>query len=324
MVEHTRNNFSLSVPISVSGRQFDAEEIALVRSLTDRFPGLSRNELALTVCELLDWYRPSGRPKSRECLDLFDVLEESGICRLPPKKQTRPRGASARAPAACESFGEEEIVGDVRNLLPVTLEQVRTPDRHRIWRELVGRFHYLGHKTAFGASMRFLVMDRGGRYLGCLQYSSPAWRMKVRDQWIGWSDDLRQANLQRIVNQSRFLILPWVQVKNLGSHILSKSARQLPELWERQFGVAPFLIETLVDVSRYRGTCYRAANWICVGETTGRGRMDREHLRHGAEVKRVFLHPLVPDARSRLARRGDVSGGGEPALDESTQRNEAL
>jgi hypothetical protein len=126
--------------------------------------------------------------------------------------------------------------------------------------------------------------------------------MKVRDEWIGWSDDVRRINLQRIVNQSRFLILPWVQVSNLASHVLAKSVKQLPDLWQRQFGVSPLLAETLVDTSRYPGTCYRAANWIHVGETSGRGRMDREHKRHGAQVKRLFVYPLVRDGRERLMR----------------------
>jgi hypothetical protein len=186
--------------------------------------------------------------------------------------------------------------------MPVTLEHVCEPEKHRLWRELVGRFHYPGFKIAFGASMRFLITDRIGRHLGCLQYSSPAWRMKVRDEWIGWSDDVRRINLQRIVNQSRFLILPWVQVPNLGSHVLAKSLKQLPDLWRRQFGLSPLLVETLVDASRYPGTCYRAANWIYVGETSGRGRMDRAHKRHGAEVKRLFVYPLVRDVVNRLMR----------------------
>jgi len=301
------NSSTATATISVSGRQFDAEEIAFIKSLSDQYPGLSRNELASTVCELIVWNRPSGKPKSRECLDLFEVLEDAGTCRFPPKKQTRPRGVPSRVPTTSISSSEEEISGDLRNLLPVTVKQVCKPEKHEIWRELVGRFHYLGYKTAFGASMRFLIMDRNGRYLGCLQYSSPAWRMKARDEWIGWSDDVRRINLQRIVSQSRFLILPWVQVHNLGSHILAKSVRQLPELWQRQFGVSPLLAETLVDVSRFFGTCYRAANWICVGETSGRGRMDREHLRHGAEVKRLFLYPLVSDARQRLREGGTLS-----------------
>jgi hypothetical protein len=156
--------------------------------------------------------------------------------------------------------------------------------------------------------MRILVTDQAGRYLGCLQYSSPAWRIKARDEWIGWSDDIRRRNLQRIVSQSRFLILPWVRVPNLCSHVLAKSVRQLPELWLRHFGVSPLLVETLVDTSRYSGTCYRAANWLSIGDTSGRGRMDTGHLRHGKAVKRLFLYPLVPDARPRLR---DVERGPE-------------
>jgi hypothetical protein len=311
MEEQKANCFDSRSPISVSGREFDGDDIALVRSLTERFPRLSRNELAKTVCELIGWHRPSGRLKSRECLDLFDVLEESGICRFPAKKQTRPRGSASRPSVPSKELSQEPISGDLRDLLPLTLEQLDSPERNRVWRELIGGFHYLGYAMAFGASMRFLVLDRTGRFLGCLQYSSPAWRIKVRDEWIGWSDDVRKTNLQRVVNQSRFLVLPWVRVPNLSSHILAKSARQLPELWQRQFGVSPLLAETLVDVSRYSGTCYRAANWICVGETSGRGRMDKEHRRHGAEVKRLFLYPLVPDVRAKLQREEIPSGAVE-------------
>lgn len=308
MEERESSRFASPPSISVSGREFDTDEIALVCSLAERFPALSRNELSLTVCELLDWHRPSGRLKTRECLDLFDLLEESGACRFPPRMQTRPRGSASRLSIASEEFSEEAISGDLRDLLPLTLERVCTADRHRVWRELVGRFHYLGYAMAFGASMRFLVLDRAGRFLGCLQYSSPAWRIKVRDDWIGWSDALRRRKLQQIVNQSRFLILPWVRVPNLSSHLLAKSVRQLPQLWRQEFGVSPVLAETLVDVSRYPGTSYRAANWVCVGETTGRGRMDREHRRHGAQVKRLFLYPLVPDARVRLQREEGLEG----------------
>jgi hypothetical protein len=300
MKEHPSNASTSSPPISVSGRVFDAEQIDLVRTLSDRFPGLSRNELALTVCELIDWTRPSGRLKSRECLDLFDRLEVLDICRLPPKQRTRPPGTRAVIPGASQSGTGRTVEGDLRELLPITLEPVSTPEKHQHWRELIGRFHYLGFATAFGASMRFFVLDKDKRCLGCLQYSSPAWRIRVRDKWIGWSDRQRRCNLQRIVNQSRFLILPYVHIPNLGSHVLAKSARQLPDLWQRQFGVTPLLIETLVDRNRYAGTSYLAANWIRVGDTSGRGRMDREHRRHGAEVKRLFLFPLERDVRRKL------------------------
>jgi hypothetical protein len=303
MKERQRNAFTSSPPISVSGRVFDATEIELVRTLTDRFPALSRNELALTVCELIDWKRPSGRPKSRECLDLFERLEDLDICRLPPRRRTRPPGTRTTISGPTRDQRGQEIQGDLKDLAPVTLEPVSSPEKHRVWRELIGRFHYLGFATAFGASMRFLILDRDERCLGCLQYSSPAWRMQVRDRWIGWSDLQRRHNLQRVVNQSRFLILPWVRVPNLGSHVLAKSARQLPDLWQSKYGVTPVLIETLVDRNRYTGTCYLAANWVCVGDTSGRGRMDREHRRHGMEIKRLFLIPLARDFRRKLLQQ---------------------
>jgi hypothetical protein len=308
MDEHPNETPALCAPISICGRRFGAEEIALVRDLGDRYPGISRNELALTVCELIDWHRPSGRAKSRECLDLFDHLEQAGVCRFPTKKRTRPPGSPSRAPAVSDPFDRSEISGELSALLPLALDRVCGSDGHRHWRDLMDRFHYLGYRTAFGASIRYLIFGRAGQELGCLQYSSPAWRMKARDEWIGWSDGMRRLNLQRIVNQSRFLVLPWVHVPNLASHVLAKSVAQLPEHWSNEFGVTPLMVETLVDVRRFSGTCYRAANWIAVGHTSGRGRMDREHRRHGAEVKSLFLYPLSTDARVRL-RQGDPASG---------------
>jgi len=161
------------------------------------------------------------------------------------------------------------------------------------------RYHYLGCRVPFGANLRYWVRSRG-RELGCLLWTSPAWKMQARDAWIGWSDEGRQRNLQWIVNHGRFLILPWVHVKGLASKILALSARQLPHDWQTRYGHRPLLLETLVDAARFRGTCYRAANWIYVGQTTGRGRMDREHKAHGQVIKDIYVYPLVRDARQRL------------------------
>ncbi len=318
MDDHPSETRAPNSPISVCGRSFNEDEIALVRDLGNRYPGISRNELALTVCELIDWHRPSGRAKSRECLDLFDLLEQKGAFRFPPKRRTRPPGSPSRAPFAAESLGDEEISGELSGLLPVSLEWVQGAEQNRHWRDLMERFHYLGYRPAFGASMRFLIRDRTGRDLGCLQYSSPAWRIKSRDRWIGWSDDLRRSNLQRIVNQSRFLILPSVRVPNLASHVLAASVRELPKQWLGEFGVTPLMAETLVDIQRFSGTCYRAANWIAVGQTSGRGRMDREHRRHGIEVKSLFLYPLARDARC-LLRQGDSAADG--TVDEVSRKS---
>jgi hypothetical protein len=169
----------------------------------------------------------------------------------------------------------------------------------RLWREHVERYHYLGCRVPFGANLRYWVRSRE-RELACLLWTSPAWKMQPRDAWIGWSEEERQRNLQRIVNNGRFLILPWVRVKGLASKILALSARQLPHDWQTRYGHRPLLLETLVDAARFRGTCYRAANWIYVGQTTGRGRMDREHKSHRQAIKDIYLYPLVRDVRRHL------------------------
>ncbi len=154
----------------------------------------------------------------------------------------------------------------------------------------------------FGAQLRYLISAGHAEktVIGCLQYSSAAWRMAARDQWIGWDDETRGRKLQQVVNNSRFLILPWVRVKNLASRVLSVVAGQMARDWEESYGVEPLLIETLVDGARYAGVCYRAANWIELGVTSGRGRMDGGHQREGVARKKVFVYPLAGDARERL------------------------
>jgi hypothetical protein len=169
----------------------------------------------------------------------------------------------------------------------------------RRWREQVERHHYLGCRVPFGAHLRYWVRQRQ-QELACVLWTSPAWKMQARDAWIGWSDEQRRRNLQSIVNNGRFLVLPWVRVKGLASKILALSARHIPRDWEIRYGYRPLLLETLVDAARFRGTCYRAANWIHVGQTAGRGRMDREHKAHAQAVKDIYVYPLVRDARQRL------------------------
>jgi hypothetical protein len=194
------------------------------------------------------------------------------------------------------------LEGDVGRFAPIGLEPVREPPQRQLFRELVGRHHYLGHAVPFGAHLRYLVWASAPTrvVVGCLQFSSPAWRMAARDRWIGWDDAARRRNLQRVVNNSRFLILPWVRVRNLASTVLAQAAREVARAWPARYGVEPLLLETLVDHRRYPGGCYRAANWIELGITTGRGRMDREHRRHDAAPKAVLVYPLVPDAGRRL------------------------
>ena len=167
------------------------------------------------------------------------------------------------------------------------------------WRRPTGA---LGYRMPFGAQLRYLafVCQPTRTVVAALQLSSPAWRLAAHDRWIGWDEPTRQRNLQRVVNNSRFLVLPWVRVRNLASRLLALLARRLAADWQARFAVEPLLLETLVDGSRFAGTCYRAANWIELGDTAGRGRMDRAHARHGQAPKRVLVYPLVADAQRRL------------------------
>ena len=289
-----------------SGGPLDQKELALIREVVESCSGLSRKELAQTVCELVGWKRPSGRLKALECVQLLERLESAGVLVLPAKEQRRPVGSRTRVPVTSRGDEGPGLVGEVGEFEPIEVEAVETLEQRLLFRELVGRHHYLGYAVPFGAQLRYLVYaSRPERaVVGCVQFSSTAWRMAVRDGWIGWDDATRQRNLQRVVSNSRFLILPWVQIRNLASRVLSRAVRQLAADWPRRYGVEVLLVETLVDTSRYRGDCYRAANWILLGKTAGRGRMDREHLRHGASPKAVLVYPVVKDAAQRLREEG--------------------
>jgi hypothetical protein len=289
-------------PTYHSGREFTVKELALVREVVESCSGLSRTELARTLCELLGWKRAAGGLKAQECREFLERLEAAGALALPDKQPRRPVGSRTHVPVTALGERGRDLVGDVVDYAPIEVEAVETAEQRLLFRELVGRYHYLGHAVPFGAHLRYLVFaSRPQRaVVGCIQFSSPAWRMAARDAWIGWEDGTRERNLQRVVNNSRFLILPWVRVTNLASKVLSVAVRHLERDWPRRYAVEPLLVETLVDPSRYRGHCYLAANWICVGQTAGRGRMDREHRRHGTAVKTVWVYPLVKDAAQRL------------------------
>lgn len=283
-------------------RDFSRPDLELIRDVVGCYSRLSRQELANTVCELLEWRRASGGLKVWECRELLERLESEGWLKLPAAAKTKPKGSRTSIPRTSKGERQEELTGSVGDFGPVVLHRVAKPADRLFWRELVGRYHYLGCKVPFGAHLRYLVevSQPESRVVGCLQLSSPAWKMAPRDRWIGWDTATREVNLQRIVNNSRFLVLPWVRIRNLASTVLSKMARQVPGDWQEVYGLRPLLVETLVDEERFRGTCYRAANWISLGVTQGRGRMDRFHERQDQSCKRIFVYPLVPRARRLL------------------------
>jgi hypothetical protein len=283
------------------GREFTREELSLIKEVVETCAGISRTELSHTVCELLEWRRANGGLKARECLDLLERLEGQGFLKLPDSRQSGPRKGTRRhiAPTT-DDQPWVGLVGSVGAFLPLDVELVKSREQRHLFKDLVSRYHYLGYAMPFGARLQYLVyVSRPGRQVvGCVQFSSPAWRMKLRDQWIGWDDATRGRGLQHIVNNSRLLILP--KIGNLATALLSCVLGRLRKDWQEHYGVDPWLVETLVDRERFHGGCYRAANFIVLGETSGRGRMDRTHQRHGAEVKTLMLYPLVKNAACRL------------------------
>jgi hypothetical protein len=277
-------------------------ELSAVAELVAAGAGRSRTQLMVEVCERLEWRRPTGALKVRECRDLLEAMEEGGWFRLPAKRGGRPRGSRTRVPRTAASEPGEPLTGTVGEFGTVSVEPVTDVAGHQLWRELVGRHHYLGYRMPYGAHLRYLAFlsEPHRAVVAAFQISSAAWRLAARDRWIGWDEPTRKRNLQRVVSNSRFLVLPWVRVRNLASRLLAVMAGRLRADWGVRFGLEPLLVETMVDGSRFRGSCYRAANWRPVGETAGRGRMDRAHARHGHAPKQVLLYPLVADAARRL------------------------
>ncbi len=289
--------------LTFCGRTFRSDELELMRQIAAQFSALGVTEIARTVCELLEWKRPNGGLKNHECRQLLERLAAEGALMLPELRRLGGRGPR-RIDLSASGFEPEPVECAVSECAPLRLILVEGKTESRLWREQMERYHYLGCRVPFGAHLRYFVRNRE-RELACLLWTSPAWKMQPGDAWIGWSDEQRRSHLQLIVNNGRFLVLPWVRVKGLASKILALSARQMPLDWETRYGYRPLLLETLVDAARFRGTCYRAANWIHVGQTTGRGRMDRKHESHGQSIKDIYLYPLIRDARQYL--RGDLT-----------------
>ena len=279
-------------------RQDQVSEIAMIVAT---FPKLTRTELANTICELFSWKRPTGKLKTVECRQFLERLDARGIIQL-PDCQTKYAKRAKFSVDKTESSDTQAILSvKLRDLSPIRLSRVKNYTERQLWYEYMDRYHYLGYRLPFGAQLRYFIQSGMSRArLGCLQFSSPAWKMAARDRWIGWSDEERKRNLQKIINNSRFLIFPWVRVKNLASSVLAVAVKTVPADWCESYGYRPVLMETLVDQSQFKGICYKAANWVNVGQTTGRGRMDRKNERKGMAVKDVFVYPLTNRFRQEL------------------------
>jgi hypothetical protein len=231
-------------------------------------------------------------------------LEALGLVKLPARQPAKRPEVEVVPGSGTDP--EEEIVGTVREMAPLQLEPVGGKQAIRLWNEYVARYHPLGYRRPFGAHQRYFLVGRGERRLGCLLFAAAAWALAERDRWIGWSQPDRAQRLNWVVGNTRFLLFPWVRVRNLASKALSLAAQRIGSDWQQRYGYAPVLLETFVEVGRYRGTCYQAANWIRLGLTRGEGRMGR-HSPYRSVPRAIYVYPLVGDFRSFLQGRSDAS-----------------
>ena len=283
----------------MQGRPLGEADVAMIRGLLDDHPEWHRSRLSIELCERWDWRNAQGRLKDMAARTLLLKLERAGHIRLPPRRGVSPNGRRNRRVMPVAPPGEP-VRGALPDLRPLSVNVVAPgSDEARLFNGLLAHEHYLGHRNTVGENLRYLVRDRNGRPVACALFGSAAWKCADRDVFLGWDRLTRERNLQRLTNNTRFLIPGWVQVPHLASHVLGLIARRIRSDWQAKYGHPIHALETFVYRSRFQGTCYRAANWQRLGATRGRTRNDRAH-RIRAAVKDVYLYPLSPDFRREL------------------------
>ena len=278
-------------------RHFSAQDIQSIKDLMAQNPQLKRAALSRKLCELFAWNKPNGEMKDMTCRVALLRMQADGLITLPPSQMRSAKGRPHFPPTPATE-PQAPVLQPVHELGALTLRRVSAIAPSRLWNEYIARYHYLGYTPMSGSQMRYNVFV-GERLVALLSFGASAWKLKAREHFVGWSETQRQHNLQLVVNNARFLILPWIQSKGLASKILAKAARQLPEDWLAHYGFRPVLLETFVQSARHRGTCYKAANWINIGCTTGRGKKSTSHNQL-IPIKDIWLYPLRKNFASVL------------------------
>ncbi|MES9901409.1 MAG: DUF4338 domain-containing protein [Sedimenticola sp.] len=282
--------------IRYCGRNFTDQELEQIRALIAEDASRTRAELSRLTCRMLDWFKPDGGLKDMSCRVAMLRMAEDGLITLPPPRRKPP--PRQKIHFSSQTDPQTAITQPVHELAPVQLHQVIHRDHSRLWNEYIHRYHYLGHQPLPGAQLRyFATIDQ--QIVAALGFGAAAWQTAPRDQYISWSHEQRQSNLPLVVNNARFLIMPWVKSKNLASSILGMIVRRLPDEWHSRYGIRPVLLETFVDTERFSGTCYKAANWINVGKTKGRGKLGPAG-KQSVPIKDIWLYPLYRQFRAKL------------------------
>jgi hypothetical protein len=283
----------------IQGRRLGLEDIGLVRHWLATEPSWNRTRLSRELCRRWDWRNGAGRLKDMACRTLLLKLERRGQIRLPARQRPSPN-ALRNNRTQDMPYERTLIEGALSDLQPLRIEALgEGHSDQRLFRFLLQCHHYLGLRNSVGENLKYLVGDRHGRPLACLLFGAAAWKAKARDEWIGWTPEQRECTLPLLANNARFLVLPWVRVPHLASHVLGLVVRRIHADWTSKYGHGIELLETFVDRERFRGTCYRAAGWLHVGATAGRSRNDRDQTL-SVSIKDLYLRPLSPDFRRRL------------------------
>ncbi len=285
------------------GRDFAPAELDLIRALLAQSePRLNRTQVSQALCAALDWRKPDGGLKEMSARVALLRMQRDGLLTLPPPLTGMPRSDPPAASPRSDPPALLPLPAALAQVRPLRLSLLRPRDpRSRLWNEFVERYHYLGYKPLPGAQLRYFVEAPDGLLLALLGCGAAAWKTAPRDRFVGWDAATRQRNLPLVVNHARYLILPWIRIPSLASHLLACLQRQLPDDWQQRYRLRPVLLETFCETPRFAGTCYRAANWIHLGQTQGRGKLDTRH-EYNQPVKNVFVKPLCPDWKQILNR----------------------
>jgi len=271
--------------------------LAQIRKTINDNPDWGRRRISIHLCELWDWRIPGGPVKDISCRDMLRALDKAGLIKLP-----MPRAVPAMHPRRSIAHLDHDtkpVTCGLAALRPLSVVAVERGEDFAEFKSLIDQYHYLGYDRTIGENMKYVVRSNDGILLACLMFGSAAWKCRGRDDFIGWDHGQRNTGLAMMSNNSRFMVAPWIRVPHLASHILGLISRRISSDWEIKYGHDLVAIETFVERDRFRGVCYQAANWICVGKTTGRGRNDRTHER-ALPVKDIYLLPLTRKWRERL------------------------
>jgi len=283
------------------GRAIGQEDILYIRALIELYPGESRRKLSVSLCEAWQWRQANGALRDMVCRGLLLMLERAGQITLPPVSYVRHNPLSRRARPEPMLIDATPIDGRLCNLQPLLLEQVRRTAQEPLFNSLMEQHHYLGYEQPVGEHLKYVVWSHD-RPVACLAWSSAPRHLASRDHYIGWNAAARRSRIRFIAYNTRFLILPWVRVEHLASHILGRMAARISDDWQQLYGHPIYFLETFVDPERFRGTCYRAANWVLLGRTTGRGKQSNSYVPNRS-IKEVLGYPLTRRFRELLGSR---------------------